>query len=81
MKEVLESEGMGDTAAGREKLLKLFDEAATGPEVSRHTSDFGTTITKVVETPGVKYEVKFFYEGSDLNAKPKVTTMIPKVKG
>lgn len=49
--------------------------------MSRHASDFDATIAKVVETPGVKYEVKFFYEGSDLNAKPKVTTMIPKVKG
>jgi hypothetical protein len=80
MKRILEAEGMGNTAVGREKLLNLFDEAAKGPEISRHVGDYGTTITRTVETPNVKYDVKFFYESGDLSLKPKVTTMIPKVK-
>jgi hypothetical protein len=80
MKEILEAEGMGNTAVGREKLLDLFDKAAKGPEISRHVGDYGTTITRTVETQNVKYDVKFFYESGDLSLKPKVTTMIPKIK-
>lgn len=80
MKKILESKGMGNTTAGREKLLNLFDEAAKGPEINRHVGDYGTTITRTVETPNVKYGVKFFYESGNLNFKPKVTTMIPKIK-
>jgi len=79
MKKILESKGMRDTPKGREKLLKIFDKAADGTEISRHVGDYGTTITKYVETSGIKYEVKFFYEGGNFNLKPKVITMIPKV--
>ncbi len=80
MKRILEAEGMGNTAAGREKLLNLFEDAAKGPVTDKHVGDHGTTITRTVETPTVKYDVKFFYEGGDLSLQPKVTTMIPKVK-
>lgn len=80
MKGTLESEGLGNTKEGRDGLLKIFDAASEGPEVSRHVGEYGTTITKSTETANVKYEVKFFYEGSNLSKKPKITTMIPKVK-
>ena len=77
---VLESDGFGNTSSGRERLLSLFEMAAKGDELSRHSGSMGTTITRRIETPSVKYEVKFYYENGKFDTVPKVTTLIPKVK-
>ena len=80
MKKVFADQGIENTPQGREKVLELMDRAAEGPEVSVHKGDFGTTVTRTTETPTVKYEVKYFYPEGDMTAKPKVTTLIPRVK-
>jgi hypothetical protein len=51
----------------------------TGPELERTVGDFGTTVTRSVVRDGVRMEIKYFYEASDMDAIPKVVTVIPKV--
>ena len=49
-------------------------------EVSRKTTEYGTTINKVIKI-GKKGEIQtsFFYQGGDLSKTPKVITIIPNV--
>jgi hypothetical protein len=77
---ILESQGFWNTVSGKEKLLNFFDIASKAPTLSTHSSEFGTTVAKVVETANVKYEVKFFHSIGDVSSVPKITTLIPKVK-
>ena len=49
-------------------------------EVYRKTTEYGTTINKVIKI-GKKGEIQtsFFYQGGDLSKTPKVITIIPKI--
>jgi hypothetical protein len=80
LKSVFEANGFSDNLAGRERMLSLFEQAAKGEEVARFVGEKGTTVTRRIDTPTVKYEVKFYYEGGNMNGVPKISTVIPKVK-
>ena len=62
------------------QLMKVFNEALDGEAVSSKANNFGITVTKTVKI-GNKgaIDVSFFYEGGNMKATPKVTTLIPKI--
>ncbi|MGO2156371.1 MAG: hypothetical protein ACTH5V_11420 [Serratia proteamaculans] len=66
-----------------QSLIAIFNQAAKdGVIVSTKSNNYGTTVIKsiVVSDKGA-IQVGFFYSSSDLNATPKITTLIPKVSG
>lgn len=61
-------------------MLKLFEEGKSLPEVARHTTEYGTTITRTVKVGDVgAIDVKYYYPGGDLSATPEISTIIPKI--
>ncbi len=76
----LKTLGFEDNAAGRLGLTKLFEIGRHSAEISRHTTQFGVTITRRVPAgdKGI-IEVKYFYPGGNMSAIPEVSTIIPKV--
>ena len=80
LNKVLGDIGIDDSAAGRAKLMGVFEKGMDAPEIARHASDFGTTVTRAVDEGSTILEIKYFYAGGDLAGTPKVVTLIPKVK-
>lgn len=67
--------------ASKSALIKIFNEAfSSGTELSRRITPHGTTITKQVQVGEHALNVGFFYKGSNMDAVPSVTTVIPKLK-
>jgi RHS repeat-associated protein len=63
------------------QLMKKFGDAfENGKTMSTTTNKYGTTVTKQIQI-GDKgaVNVGFFYEGGDMNATPKVSTVIPQI--
>ncbi len=82
--EDLKKLGIDEAAGGRERLVRIFQEGTSAPEVnSRHISEYGVTITRRVEVSGGEsagaIDVKYFYPRGDLSATPEVSTIIPKI--
>jgi len=76
----LEAMGITEANGGQARLMDLFRQGLSAPEVSRYISEYGTTITRAVQI-GKKgiIEIKYYYPGGDLAAEPEVSTIIPKV--
>lgn len=72
--------GIADNADGQNALQGAFKEGLDAPIIGEHKGSFGTTVTRALEKDGVILEIKYFHEGGDLSALPKVVTVIPKVK-
>lgn len=72
--------GIADSPEGRKSLEGLFQEGTSAPAIAEHKGAYGTTVTRAVERDGVILEIKYFYDGGDMASKPKVVTVIPKVK-
>ncbi|WP_392562369.1 hemagglutinin repeat-containing protein [Orbus sturtevantii] len=66
-----------------QQLVSIFNKAAgEGTIVSQKSNNFGTTITKSMNVSDKgAIQVSFFYPNGNLNATPKVTTLIPKLSG
>ncbi|OQP43336.1 hypothetical protein A4H97_34060 [Niastella yeongjuensis] len=62
------------------QLMKVFDEAISLEGGVVKSNKFGTSIIKTVQI-GDKgaIDVTFFYENGNMNALPKVSTLIPKI--
>lgn len=66
------------------QCFKSFDKALdSGKEVSRVTTEYGTTISKQVEvqngdTKGL-INVSFYYKANDLKSVPEISTAVPKI--
>ena len=75
--------GIDETSDGRERLLQVFTEGKNAPEVGRHITNYGVTITRRVEVTGGEssgaIDVKYFYPNGDLSTTPEVSTIIPKI--
>jgi hypothetical protein len=75
--------GIDEAQGGRERLLQLFHEGLSTTEIDRKENRFGITIIRQVEVIGTEaagvIEISYFYSNGDLNATPKVTTIIPKI--
>lgn len=74
--------GVDEAEGGRERLLQLFQEGLSTPEVDRKENSYGITITRQVEVIGKEagfIEISYFYSNGNLNSTPKITTIIPKV--
>ena len=65
------------------QLVSVFNKAASdGVVVSQKNNNFGTTITKSITVSDKgSIQVSFFYTDGNLNTKPKITTLIPKLSG
>lgn len=76
----LKTLGFDDNAAGKLGLSKLFEIGRHGPEISRHTTEFGITITRRVPAGNLgAIDVKYFYPRGNLSAIPEISTIIPKI--
>ncbi len=76
----LDKLGILDDVAGQKKLLDLFEEGLKLSEKSRKTSEFGITVTKHVKVSKIGgIDVKYFYPNGNMNAKPQISTIIPKI--
>lgn len=75
--------GIEESAGGQERLMQFFQDGLKSPEVSRKTTDYGTTVVRKVEVNGTEVrgtiEVSYFYPGSNLSATPEVSSIIPKI--
>ena len=72
--------GINDTPAGREALTRLLEIGLHHPEISRHVTQYGITITRRVPVSKLGViEVKYFYHGGDMSALPEISTIIPKI--
>jgi hypothetical protein len=72
--------GFEDNAAGRLGLTKLFEIGRHSPEIGRHTTQWGVTITRRVPAgDNGAIDVKYFYPGGDFTAIPEISSMIPKI--
>lgn len=75
----LEALGIREAQGGREQLVKLFEEGLSLPEVGRHVTEHGVTITRTVKVGEAgAIDVKYFYPGGDMTAIPEISTIIPK---
>jgi RHS repeat-associated protein len=72
--------GFDEAAGGREALTRLFQESQGLPEVARHVTEHGITITRTARIGDVgAIDIKYFYPGGNMDAVPEVSTIIPKV--
>jgi len=75
--------GVDELTGGQQRLMQIFQDGLEYPEVSRKTTDYGTTIVRVVEIKGTEsrgaIEISYFYPGSNLAATPEVVSIIPKI--
>lgn len=61
-------------------MLQIFEEGLKMPTKSKYKSEYGTTVTKHIKVSDVGgIDVKYFYPNGVMNAKPQITTMIPKI--
>ncbi len=75
---VLDKIGIQDTPDGRAKLEELFERGVEGNEFGKIENEFGITISRSVYEGGVRLDIGYFYEAGDMEALPKITTIIPK---
>ena len=75
---VLSEIGIEDAPEGHSKLEAIFEQGLNAPEVNRRENPYGVTISRAVQVGGKKLLIGYFYEGNNLTATPKVTTIIPK---
>ena len=63
------------------QLTNIFSKAfEKGTVISTKTNEYGTTITKSIELSNKgAINVGFFYKGGNLNNKPTISTIIPKI--
>ncbi|CAI9430325.1 hypothetical protein MSHRCOH1_08995 [Candidatus Ornithobacterium hominis] len=63
------------------QLTNIFSKAfEKGTVISTKTNEYGTTITKSIEVSNKgAINVGFFYKGGNLNNKPTISTIIPKI--
>jgi len=75
--------GVDESTGGREHLMQIFQDGLKSPEVSRKTTDYGTSIVRTVELNRTDakgaIEISYFYPDSDLSATPEVVSIIPKI--
>ena len=72
--------GFDEAAGGRAALLKLFQDSQKLPEVARHVTDYGVTITRTARVGEIgAIDVKYFYPGGNMKAIPEVSSIIPKI--
>jgi RHS repeat-associated protein len=78
--EDLKTLGIVESNGGRAQLLKIFDDGLSAPEISREVSEYGISIGRSVqiEDKGL-IEVYYFYPKGNLNATPRISTIIPKI--
>lgn len=81
--ENLKQLGIDEAADGKERLLKIFAEGLTAPQVGEpRSSRYGITIVRRVEVSGVELgaiEISYFYSGGNLSVTPEVSTVIVKI--
>ena len=63
------------------QLTNIFSKAfEKGTVISTKTNEYGTTITKSIEVSNKgAINVGFSYKGGNLNNKPTISTIIPKI--
>lgn len=74
--------GIEEAASGKERLLEIFAEGLTAPQVGLRSSRYGTTIVRRVEVSGVELgaiEISYFYPSNDFSVVPEVSTLIIKI--
>ena len=80
--ENLEKLGIREDSGGRERLMQIFSEGLTAPEVleDRQVNEYGTNISRKVEiSEGEKTGaiiVRYFYPNSDLSQTPQITSIL-----
>ncbi|MEA9393210.1 hemagglutinin repeat-containing protein [Acerihabitans sp. TG2] len=64
-------------------LIKVFNQAASdGVLISSKSNGYGTTVTKSIGVSDKgSIQVSFFYPEGNMDAVPKITTLIPKISG
>ncbi|MHA4812528.1 RHS repeat-associated core domain-containing protein, partial [Flavitalea flava] len=88
MAKVFEYWGIKDNNEGFSRLTELFNMGLNGKVISSKINEFGTTITKelsLVFTAGKKkgqdagsIQISYFYQGSNMNLTPEISSVIPK---
>lgn len=72
--------GFDETAGGQEALTKIFQQSKDLPEISRHITDYGVTVTRTAKIGEVgSIDIKYFYPKGNMSAVPEVSTIIPKI--
>lgn len=72
--------GFDEAAGGREALLRLFEATRSSPEVARHVTQYGVTITRTARVGNVgAIDIKYFYAGGNTNVVPEISSIIPKI--
>lgn len=80
--ENLEKLGIKEDSGGRERLMQIFSEGLTAPEVleDRQVNEYGTNISRKVEISGGEKTggiiVRYFYPNSDLSQTPQITSIL-----
>lgn len=80
--ETLKKLGIDEASGGREKLMEIFQQGLTAPEVPeyRKNNEYGTSIARKVEISGLEVlgaiVISYFYPDSDLSAIPQVASII-----
>ncbi len=80
LKDELGRVGIDDTPAGREKLMKVFEDAAAAPATNSKIGEYGTSLSKSVEFEGTIFDTKFFYPDGKMDGTPNLVSLIPKRK-
>jgi hypothetical protein len=72
--------GIKEANGGRVQLTIIFKQGLSAPEVSRVVGQHGTTVVRAVQIGGKgEILISYFYEGGNMAATPKVSTIIPKI--
>jgi hypothetical protein len=72
--------GIDEAERGRERLLQIFQEGLSTPEIDRKENSYGIIIVRQTEVISLEasgvIEISYFYRNGDLNSTPKITTVI-----
>ena len=75
--------GINESTGGQQRLMEVFQEGLTSPEIARKTTHYGTTVVRSMEMNGTQargsIEISYFYSKSDFSATPEVVSIIPKI--
>ncbi|NEP37950.1 MAG: hypothetical protein F6K35_01165 [Okeania sp. SIO2H7] len=80
--ENLEKLGIREESDGKERLMQIFSEGLTAPEIleDRQITEYGTNISRKVEVSGGEKAgaivVRYFYPNNDLSEIPQITSIL-----
>ena len=80
--ETLKKLGIDEETGGKERLLQLFSEGLSVPEIieDRKITEYGINVSRKIEISGGEQAgaiiVRYFYPNSDLDAIPEITSLV-----